>query len=353
LEIGIISYYDVFPPNFGGAVRTFQIAKNLGALGCRVHLFTPAAESKPIELKNVEVHRSKELNDVPPAGLKDVATVLKLFRSLIKTMKRMDCFANMEIVQSEGLVCAPYSLMFKKLLAKRAVLDEHAISSVLQYRLSKMSKNNWKRTFLLETLACRNADHVLSVSPFEKKTIETLFSIKPSKVTVIPNGVDINHFFSNEEGKEKVRTKYGLHDVPVILFLAKLNYFPNVDALQIILSEIYPRVKELVPEAVFMVVGTHPPSWLKSKDDFIVTGEVDDVAPYVNAADVCIDIKTGENIVVEDSWERFAEWIARLIRDQDLALRIGKNARTLAQEQFDWNGIVRQLLAVYRNITTN
>jgi len=110
--------------------------------------------------------------------------------------------------------------------------------------------------------ACKGFDHIIVTTPLDKYMIETLFSINKSKVTVIPNGVDMRHFSPKRSEGERIRSKYGLSNRPVVLFSGRLNWFANADALKIIFSQIYPALKELVLEVVFMIVGTNSPTWL-------------------------------------------------------------------------------------------
>jgi len=372
LEIGIFSPVNVFPPTFGGAVRIFQIAKSLGEMGCSVHLFIP--EGGTFELKNVKVYQCRELNNLKESYPIDIPGIRRLCISLGKFMQKLGCYEGVDIIQSQHLVTALHGLTLKNLLRKPAILNEHNVETLVWYQIDQVKRRRWKRLRLLENFALKGFDHILAPTPFDKQ------------VTVISNGVDTRYFTPKEDDRERIRLKHGLGNEPVVLFSGRLNWFANADALKIIFSKIYPTLKELTPDVVFMVVGTNPPSWLKNRkgEDIIVTQTQHyDVASYINAADICIAplrfgsgmcLKTVEymscekpvvstssgarglqvtnerHIIIEDNIGSFAEQIAYLLENRSLATRLGKEARKLVENTYDWKIITRKLIQVYERL---
>lgn len=381
MELGIIGTGKCFPPRAGGATRVFQIIKNLGELGCSVHLFS-LDYKKFLKLRNVKVHHCEELRFLR-RSLR-ASDIQKEFRSLARFIRRLKCLEQLDIIQSESIVTMPHTFTVNKLLGKPSVLDEHNVDTMLCYRLSRPSAD-CKRIHFLETLACKSVDQIFSVSLPDKHLVQRLFRIAPSRVTVIPNGVDVKHFAPSPELRKKIRLEYNLKEKPIILFIGLLNYFPNADALKILVSDICPRVKRLVPHVVFMVVGPHPPAWLIKhvSKDFIVTGVVEDVAPYINASDVCVaplrsgsgtrikileymacerpvvststgveglDVINKEQVIIENNWTKFAEWITLLIQDKELSAKIGRSGRLLTVEQYNWKQIAEKMITTYKKM---
>lgn len=73
----------------------------------------------------------------------------------------------------------------------------------------------WKRRLLLDMnlqKSCRRADKILTVSEFSKLEIIRYLGIKPEKIEVIPNGVDLERFHPAipAEDTERVREKFGI-----------------------------------------------------------------------------------------------------------------------------------------------
>jgi len=204
------------------------------------------------------------------------------------------------------------------------------------------------------------ADKVLTLTSQGK---EELLRIRPDlNISVVPHGVDTNHFsFSPFENKEKN-----------IIFVGNYLHYPNVDAVLYFYREIWPRVKSLIPEIKFYIVGQAPPPEIKNltqDKNIIVTGKVDDVAPYIRKgyAFICpvrlgggfrgkileamsmgrpivstplgaegIPATHRENIILADEPEAFAEGLYELMNDDGLYQRIIKNARKLVEDKYSW-----------------
>ena len=70
---------------------------------------------------------------------------------------------------------------------------------------------------------------------------------------VIPNGVDLDRFaFSDPAGRP-----------PVMIFFGNLGYFHNVEPARFLASEVLPRVRQGVPEAVLRIAGARPSASLR------------------------------------------------------------------------------------------
>lgn len=68
-----------------------------------------------------------------------------------------------------------------------------------------------------------------------------------------------------------------------LIFLGGYRHIPNVDAVRYFVSQVWPLVRERLPDAVFYVAGSHPPpelTALDGKDNVVVTGFIDDLRPY-------------------------------------------------------------------------
>ncbi len=89
---------------------------------------------------------------------------------------------------------------------------------------------------------------------------------------------------------------------PLVALIANFAYWPKVDAARYLHDEIMPRVQERVPEALLWLVGNDPPCSIRqwASDRVEVTGRVDDVAPYLAAADVVVcPLRIGGGIKVK------------------------------------------------------
>ena len=112
-------------------------------------------------------------------------------------------------------------------------------------------------------------------------------SFAPDVKTVsIPNGVDFDYFSVGKPGSGE------WHGKNVLLFTGAMDYFPNEDAVLYFSREIWPDVREKLPDSIFYVVGGKPSKRLRALSEnnsgIVVTGYVPDVREYFQKADLFV-----------------------------------------------------------------
>jgi len=184
---------------------------------------------------------------------------------------------------------------------------------------------------------------------------------------VVPNGVDTKFFNKNDKVEQEPYT---------MVFTGAMGYLPNQDGIMFFLDEIYPLIKNEIPEAKIYVVGSRPPERLQkyATDDVIITGFVDDVRPYIDRSSVyvvplnmgsgtrlkvleamsmeipivstsigCegIEIKDGENILVRNEPQEFANAVIELMRNKKLSNDLVKEGYELVKTKYDWSVVCK------------
>src|SRR5581483_2061113 len=143
-------------------------------------------------------------------------------------------------------------------------------------------------TLFSRTLVVSNAERAAFLKLLQAaRLLNTPYAAET--IRVVPNGVDLE-FFSPSAVKREPAT---------ILFSGKMSYHANVTAAQYLLDEIFPRVRQQVPNARIIIAGKDPPANLVARhSDFIeITGTVDDLRPYFARATVaCAPILYGAGI---------------------------------------------------------
>jgi len=195
---------------------------------------------------------------------------------------------------------------------------------------------------------------------------------------VIPHGVDISSFDACMEASG-LRKQLGIApDRPLLVYHGTYLYPPNLQAVQILANEILPRLSSngLFPKV--LAIGPHPPvDGLHS--DILFLGNVDSVAPYIKAADVAVvplrrgggtrmkildyfaasvpvvstskgveglGLTDGEQLMIRDGHDAFAEAISELLQDEERAQSLGAAGRRYV-EQFDWLKIARRYVELF------
>jgi GT2 family glycosyltransferase/glycosyltransferase involved in cell wall biosynthesis len=235
-------------------------------------------------------------------------------------------------------------------------VDIHFVREAREAQLSK-DPEALKRaaaTKQAELAIYSRADALITVTEQDWLHIQSYLPEKPH--FVIPN---IHHVPDNPVSI----TRSGL------IFVGNFNHGPNPDAVRYFLGEIFPLVKNALPEITLRVVGNNPPDDIKAlgNDDVIVTGYVPSVEPYLQKARVSvaplrygagmkgkigeamanglpvvttsvgaegIGLVHGETALIADTPAEFAEHIVRLCSDDSLWNTMAQNARSFIRDNF-------------------
>jgi sugar transferase (PEP-CTERM/EpsH1 system associated) len=143
------------------------------------------------------------------------------------------------------------------------------------------------RTLLaFERRAAALFDHSLFVSEHEWQRFVTLAPETVQRTSWVSNGVDFD-YFSPENGGEAPFERHGAD----LVFTGRMDYRPNIDAVQWFAREVLPNLRRLVPAARLWIVGAAPGRevrTLASQPGVHVTGRVPDTRPWLAAADVVV-----------------------------------------------------------------
>ena len=204
-------------------------------------------------------------------------------------------------------------------------------------------------------------------TPFQRVVVisgvdrQMLLDLQPAlNVEVIANGIELERFRPLPVEREPC----------TLLFVGNFEYPPNQEAARLLLDTILPRVVRAMPGARLQLVGHNPPGWLRARanERVVITGSVDDVAPYLARAGVfvCplrtgaglknkmlealamgipvvatplsydgIDISDGESAIVAELDEMPGQIVA-LLKDQDLRQRLSQAGRELIETRYSW-----------------
>jgi len=170
-----------------------------------------------------------------------------------------------------------------------SVFDAVDCLSMLESRRRRVTKNpllklfSWlesKKFSRAEAKAANRFSRVVISSAVDRNA----FPVSPSvreKIDVVSNGVDLKYF-----GFRQYETQKDL-----LVFCAKLDYFPNADAALYFTECIWPLLRARRPELRLEIVGSRPPRSvrrLNGKDNVRVIASVADVRPYLGRANVAL-----------------------------------------------------------------
>jgi glycosyltransferase involved in cell wall biosynthesis len=158
-----------------------------------------------------------------------------------------------------------------------------------------------------------------------------------------------------------------------IVFSGVMDYPPNADAAAYFANEIFPRVRNAVPEATFHIVGKNPTGEVRAlarREGVVVTGAVPDMKAYLRRCQVSVcpmrlgagmkmkvieamaaglpvvcttrgvegmDLVAGRDFIVADEPAEFAAAVARLLRDEKLREEYGRWGRQAVEQKYTWD----------------
>jgi sugar transferase (PEP-CTERM/EpsH1 system associated) len=143
------------------------------------------------------------------------------------------------------------------------------------------------RTLLaFERLAAAHFDHSLFVSEQEWQRFVALAPEAKARTSWISNGVDFEYFSASHRFLPPFEGNGA-----ELVFTGRMDYRPNIDAVQWFASEVLPPLRRHVAAARLWIVGaapTHEVRALAALPGVQVTGRVPDTRPYLASADVVV-----------------------------------------------------------------
>lgn len=268
----------------------------------------------------------------------------------------------------------------------RFILDQHnvhgvwleevygAYSAIEKRKLSIKQKIELFRTKPIERRLIRQADQVWICSDVDQKHLQRLYG-SVSHGQVIPNGIDVANYDCIHQGKCNLPEGLEKHEKN-LLFLARFSSSVNAVAAQLLIKEIYPRLRQIYPDCRLLLVGYKPtqPMLEAAQGDsgIIVTGDVPDVRPYLAAASVMVvtlrhgggtrlkileafaagcpvvstakgaeglKAKDGEHLLIRDEIDAMVEGICQLWSDPAFGVRLANSAYELVKAEYSWQAV--------------
>ena len=253
-------------------------------------------------------------------------------------------------------------------------LNHHNVESSMLFRRAELANNAFKKFyFSLEAKRLRAQEEsfgrrvVSNLTCSEADAMDLDGITGKSNSVCVPNGVDCDYFYPNEEVAREPET---------LIFAGGLSWYPNQHAMNFLIDEVWWPLKKEVPGIKMNLIGRNPTSKLeemgRTDQNFIVHGFVDDVRDYLWSAQVyvcpikdgggtklkildalacgcavvadpfaCtgIAVEDGKHVVFASTPEQYVEKIKLLIEDSDLRARLQSNGPELIKRKYSYHAI--------------
>jgi sugar transferase (PEP-CTERM/EpsH1 system associated) len=381
------------PLDHGGRIRSYQLAKEL-ARKHHVTLFTFYAEQPSdahTELERVFARVIALPLHIPPAKSRDdyLGYMRNLF-SMRPYSQAKYCQAPVAARLRQHLHEESYDVLLCDFLLTAAVIPweipcpkvlfTHNIEQRIWERQFRIAHNPlWKAVCYreyrclarMERHYIQRAERVLAVSETDREFFAGFAD--PAKIHVIPTGVDLDYFRSMPDSEEP----------NTLVFTGSMDWLPNEDGIFWFVEQVLPRIRQQIPDVTLWVVGRRASTRLKElgarENGVKVTGTVEDIRPFVARGSVYVvpllvgggtrikifeamamgkavvstsigaeglPVTGGEDILLADQPEAFAERVVGLLQDSAERRRIGQAARHLVEKDYSWASVAKHLAAV-------
>ncbi len=391
-----------YPPASGGLLRIYGLMNGLHQAGYELTLMS-FADEKIDPTKTPLVNLCQQIITIPPQNRTKLDRVRDLiftrqpdiarrFFSVAFADKLRELLAQnqFDLIQFEGIESVCYLPIAKQAQPNaKFCFDTFNAEYILQrgiFEIDRRTSKRWpaalysyvqsRRIEQFEGDMCRLADAVIAVSTEDADLLRPFR--QDARVYVVPNGIFIDDYTNQE-------TKINLGE-NVLVFTGKMDYRPNVDGALWFVEQVFPKIREHVPDVQFYIVGQQPHprlDGLRQIPDVHLTGWVDSTQPYLSAADVyvaplrmgsgtrlklleamatgCAIVATTaaaaglhseakQGMIVSDNEHAMADSIIDLLQNPGKQYELRQNAQQIVKQYYDWSVLIPHLLEAYREI---
>ncbi|MDQ5951789.1 MAG: polysaccharide biosynthesis protein PslH [Patescibacteria group bacterium] len=197
-------------------------------------------------------------------------------------------------------------------------------------------------------------------------------------IDVVENGVDTG-WFAEVERKEPKN--------PTVLSVGTFKWLPNVEAVTFLAKNVWPLVKNAVPNAKLWIVGAYPTKdieeYAEKDSDVTVTGNIPDIRDaftqsHVLAAPVFsgkgtrykilealaagtpvvatttavegLGVSHNNEVLITNDAETMAQYIIELFKSPDMRRKMAGKGKQYVIKNFDWKLISQKLDSIYQKM---
>jgi glycosyltransferase involved in cell wall biosynthesis len=402
MKILIISHFLPYPPKGGSPLRNYNLLKetaaehelHMFAFYQKVHLKDGGSLEKRVE----EIGKFCDHLEVFPIPTDRSAMSFRMLllgnlfsrqpysawrfysRDIELAVKRhLDKHEDFDLLQLDTIALANFVRVAPEL---PTVLVHQNVESQLLYRRSEYLGNPLAKRYMayqawklkqFESWADRRVDCHTTVSEEDKQTLAA--HAPNAEIMVVPNGVDPDYFRPTDDSQDSNN----------LIYVGGMTWFPNLDAIRFFLDDIWPAVKQQVPEARLTHIGRQTTNEFQSRADtdrsLNFLGFVDDIRPDMTRAGVYIvplrigggtrlkildamsmgkaivstsigcegiEVTDGHDIVIADTAADFAARTVELMKDPARREQIGRHARQTVEQKYAWPVIAPRLNDAYK-----
>jgi len=392
MRILMLTPYLPYPPNSGGQTRSFNLIKNLSGKH-EITLFSLIKDDEEKKyVNNLEKYCRKvrvfKRSKTPWTVRNILMTGFGLYPFLVirnlvpeeKAALTEELKSNRyDLIHAETFYVMPHIpetdtpillvdqtieyLVYKHYVEEQAPFIARPLFSIDVAKLKYSETHFWK-----------SADRVVAMSLSDKKEMVRL--VPNLKVDIVPNGIDSNFFSA---GKRQILEN------PRVLYVGNLRWLQNIEAIEVLIHTVWPLIKKEIPNATLWIVGNYITDEIKAyaSEDIQITENIPDIRDaYLNSTVLVapiegpggtrlkvlesmasglpvitttvgaegLEIVNSKHALIENDYLKLAKLAVKVIKDKNLAKRLGDNSKRLVEERYSWDTSSSLLDKIYHEI---
>jgi glycosyltransferase involved in cell wall biosynthesis len=303
-------------------------------------------------------------------------------------LTRLDESPGYDLAHLDSIHMIRYVKPLERILGRvpRVTYDWHNIESEAMRRYARSTPSRAKSIYAnvtankLEGLEREILAQAFGHIVCSERERAQLQSIAPAaRIAVIENGVDCANFADSNSAPSRQK----------IVFVGKMDYYPNVEAIIAFAHHTWPKVREQLSGMTLTIVGANPTAEVVALADIPgieVTGTVPDVRPYYREALAAVvplrtgggtrlkileamaagvpvvssplgaeglTVTPGSDILIADA-DDHASWVRHLTDlSDDRRKQITTRALQLVKTRYDWDILGKSLIETYQGWLRN
>ena len=263
----------------------------------------------------------------------------------------------------------PASVMFTHNF-ETEILERHAAVATGWRKL--VWRREARKMDAFEGATLRRFDSVVAVSDRDSVALAERYGL--ARVPRIETGVDLD-FYAYQAPRPHGR---------VAVFAGAMDSRSNIDGIEFLLRQVWPRVQAARPDAEMLIAGRNPPPHLVAEAkasgmNWRFTGSVADIRPHLLTGDISLiplrvgsgtrlkafeamasglpvvsttlgveglGLKPGEQYIDADTGAEFADASIALLGDTSRRVALAEGGRALLEARYSWATIARQFEAI-------
>jgi polysaccharide biosynthesis protein PslH len=382
-----------YPPNEGGKIRAFNMLRHLNERHSVVVASLAHSQQELQTGKDLQSYCQEVVAEIVPQSLRWARAARALATS---TPSSVAYFYSPRLQQKIAdawqsgsfnvlwVHCAFMAQYVPSLSGGFRVLDYADIDSAkwLAYARRRAFPLSWgyglesRKLRHFEKEVARHFQHFTVTTAGELEEFQSFGIDAPC--TIIPNGVDLD-YFKPQPNQPSV--------APVLAFLGRMDYFPNVDGVLYFAKEILPLIRRVVPDVKFRIIGSNPTAPVRGLASILgvsVTSFVSDVRTYLRDAAVAVvplrisrgtqnkileslamGIPTvatgmaargvqavpGRDFLVADTPQEFAQRVIELLKSPAFGAAMARTARAHLEVTHSWSAALHRMDTILEEST--